>query len=83
MSKAAQLLFRDAAIWPDLFEVRSLCYLQLGYFASPGKINTNTSFFKFIFLLASQLAQWQTIHLSMQETQEMWVRSLGREDPLE
>ena len=28
------------------------------------------------------MAQWQRIHLPMQETQEMKVRSLGREDPL-
>ena len=32
---------------------------------------------------ASQVAQWKRIHLPMQETQEMWVRSLGQEDPLE
>ena len=27
---------------------------------------------------ASQVAQWQRTHLPMQETQEMWVRSLGQ-----
>ena len=32
---------------------------------------------------ASQVAQWSRIRLSMQETQEMQVRSLGQEDPLE
>ena len=32
---------------------------------------------------ASQLAQWQRIRLTMQETQEMQVRSLGWEDLLE
>ena len=32
---------------------------------------------------ASQVALWQRIQLPMQETQEMQVRSLGREDPLE
>ena len=32
---------------------------------------------------ASQVAGWYTIHLSMQENQEVWVRSLGQEDPLE
>ena len=32
---------------------------------------------------ASLVAQWQKIRLPMQKTQEMWVRSLGREDPLE
>ena len=31
----------------------------------------------------SQVAQWQRIHLPMQETQETSVRSLGREDLLE
>ena len=31
----------------------------------------------------SQLAQWLRIHLPMPETQEMWVWSLGQEDPLE
>ena len=31
---------------------------------------------------ASQVAQWQRIHLPMQETQETWFRSLGEEDPL-
>ena len=30
----------------------------------------------------SQVAQWQRIHLPMQETQEARVRSLGQEDPL-
>ena len=32
---------------------------------------------------ASQVAQWQRIYLPMEETQETWVQSLGREDPLE
>ena len=36
-----------------------------------------------IFYRASQVAQWQRIRLPMQETQEMWVWSLGQEDPLE
>ena len=31
----------------------------------------------------SQVAQWERSHLKMQETQEMQVRSLGREDALE
>ena len=31
----------------------------------------------------SQVAQWSRIHLPMQEMQETWVPSLGREDPLE
>ena len=29
------------------------------------------------------MAQWQRIYLPMEETQETWVQSLGREDPLE
>ena len=33
--------------------------------------------------MASQVAQWQRIFLAMQETQEMWVQSLGGEDSLE
>ena len=33
--------------------------------------------------MSSLVVQWQRIHLAMQETQEMWVRSLGWEDPLE
>ena len=36
-----------------------------------------------IYINASQEAQWQRICLPMQETQEMQVRSLGWEDPLE
>ena len=32
---------------------------------------------------ASQVAQWYRIHLPMQETQKMWVQSLGQEDLLE
>ena len=33
---------------------------------------------------ASQMAQWlKNIHLPMQETQEIWVQSLGWEDTLE
>ena len=32
---------------------------------------------------ASQMAQWKSICLPMQETQETQVRSLGQEDPLE
>ena len=31
----------------------------------------------------SQVALWQGISLSMQETQEMWVQSVGQKDPLE
>ena len=31
---------------------------------------------------ASQVAQWQRIHMPMQETQETRVRSLGQEDAL-
>ena len=31
----------------------------------------------------SQVAHWLRIYLAMQETQEMWVQSLGWEDPLE
>ena len=31
----------------------------------------------------SQVALWQGNSLSMQETQEMWVQSVGQEDPLE
>ena len=34
-------------------------------------------------LSASQGAQWQRIHLSVQETQETWVHSQGLEDLLE
>ena len=29
------------------------------------------------------MAQWVKSLLAMQETQEMWVQSLGQEDPLE
>ena len=32
---------------------------------------------------ASQVAQWGRIHLPIQEMPEIWVRSLGWEDPLE
>ena len=32
---------------------------------------------------AAQVAQWQRIHLPMQETQETRVQSLGQEDLLE
>ena len=32
---------------------------------------------------ASQVAQWQNIHLPMQETQETWVWSLSQKDPLQ
>ena len=31
----------------------------------------------------SHVALWQGISLSMQETQEMWVQSVGQKDPLE
>ena len=31
----------------------------------------------------NQVAQWERIHLPMQETQETWALSLGQEDPLE
>ena len=31
----------------------------------------------------SQEAQWVKIPPAIQETQEMWVQSLGQEDPLE
>ena len=29
------------------------------------------------------MAQWERIHLPIQEMHEMWVPSLGQEDPLE
>ena len=29
------------------------------------------------------MAQWLRMYLAMQDTQEIWVRSLGWEDPLE
>ena len=32
-------------------------------------------------MLVSQVEQWWSIYLSMQETQEMWVQSLGQEIP--
>ena len=32
---------------------------------------------------ASQAAPWERIRLTAQEMQEMWVQSLGQEDPLE
>ena len=32
---------------------------------------------------AFQVAQWEKIHLPMQEIQEMQVQSLGQEDPLQ
>ena len=32
---------------------------------------------------ASQMVEWQRIPLPVQETQEMWVRSLSQEEPLE
>ena len=32
---------------------------------------------------ASKKVQWSRIRLPMPEMQEMWVQSLGREDPLE
>ena len=35
------------------------------------------------FVRAARVAQWQRIHLLMQETQETRVRSLDREDPLD
>ena len=32
---------------------------------------------------ASQVAQWVKNLPAMQETQDMWIQSLGQEDPLE
>ena len=32
---------------------------------------------------ASPMAQWVKCLPAMQETQEVWIRSLGQEDPLE
>ena len=37
----------------------------------------------FYLLRAFQAAQWERIHLPMQETQETRICSLGQEDPLE
>ena len=37
----------------------------------------------YVCMRASLVVQWSRIHLPMQETQEMRVLSLGREDPLE
>ena len=33
--------------------------------------------------IASQVGQWQRIHLPVWEVQETWVQSLGQGDPLE
>ena len=43
------------------------------------------SFIRFGFSLkdSKEVAQWKRICLPMQETQQMWVQSLGQEDPLE
>ena len=35
----------------------------------------------YVCMRASLVVQWSRIHLPMQETQEMQVLSLGREDP--
>ena len=42
-----------------------------------------SQFIRSIFVRASQVAQWERTHLPVQETQETWVWSLGREDTLE
>ena len=43
-----------------------------------------TKMFKYIYIFktrASQMPQWEGIHLLMQETRKMWVQSLGQEEP--
>ena len=43
-----------------------------------------SDFFKTAYIYwVSQVAQWLRISLPGQETQEIWVRSLGQKDPLE
>ena len=80
LSKAAQLLFREAGVWPDFSKVRSLCYLQLGYFASPDKINTNTSFLNlFFYWLPSWLSGKQSACLCKKHKRcgfDPWVRKI-------
>ena len=53
------------------------------FFVSWGKFPSVWFLFSLWIYWASQVGQWQRIHLPMQETQEMQVLSLGWEDPLE
>ena len=41
------------------------------------------SVYLYVCVCVSQEAQWVKRPPAIQETQEMWVRSLGQEDPLE
>ena len=52
------------------------------FFVSWGKFPSVWFLFSLWIYWASQVGQWQRIHLPMQETQEMQVLSLGWEDPL-
>ena len=51
-------------------------------FHIPQSLN-NVNALYYALVRASRLAQWQRIHLPMQETQETRVQSLDREDPLD
>ena len=53
------------------------------FFVSWGKFPSVWFLFSLWIHWASQVGQWQRIHLPMQETQEMQVLSLGWEDALE
>ena len=73
----------------DNFLFPSLKIELLGLLNSP-VLSMEVKFFwwrkiheQLILFQSSQVAQWKTIHLPMQEMQEMWVQSLGREKPLE
>ena len=68
-----------SSTWSFLFTMLSMHYSS--HFG--GFFNLIIWYFFFFFFRDSQVPQWSRIHLPMQETQEMQVRSLGQEDPLE
>ena len=69
--------------WPHLF---SELWKAWGWVGKPERHAGKGSLaYKILLDLirTSQVALWQGISLSVQETQEMWVRSVDQEDPLE
>ena len=57
-------------------------YLLLMFKTTSSSISTEHKLYTHITHRVSQVAQWCRIHLPMQEPQEVWVRSVGREDIL-
>ena len=69
--------------WPHLFSELWKAWGWVGKSERHGGMGVLAYRILLDLIRTSQVALWQGNSLSMQETQEMWVQSVGQEDPLE